>query len=115
MATHRNSIVINLKASTFPGLQKCNSDPSYRVLLFSAGGGTGIQDIAFPHACEIKVNKDDVKANMRGIKNKPGSTRPVDITPLLRLKPTTYNNTVEFIYALTNKVSSADLGACCWV
>ena len=75
-----------------------------RVMVFCAGGNTGTQDIAFPHNSELKVNGGDVKANLRGLKNKTGSTRPVDITDSLRLRPTNYTNTVEFTYALTTKV-----------
>jgi len=73
-------------------------------MIFCAAASTGVQDIAFPHQCEIKVNGGELKANIRGLKGKPGSTRPVDITHLLRLKPSTYSNRLEFMYALTSKV-----------
>ncbi len=59
-------------------------------------------DIAFPYQVEIKVNMDEVKANLRGLKNKPGSTRPADITDLLR-KRAGYENTMTVTYALTHK------------
>ena len=72
-------------------------------MVFCAAGNSGVQDIAFPHNCEIKLNGGEVKANLRGLKGKPGSTKPVDITDLLRLKPNTYNNNLDFIYALTSK------------
>jgi E3 SUMO-protein ligase PIAS1 len=76
-------------------------------MVFGAADGHGPQDIAFPHQSEIKVNGGEVKANLRGLKNKPGSTRPVDITKDLRLNGTvTYANTVEMTYALTTKASS---------
>ncbi len=109
MTQHRNSITIPLRLNIYPELQKCLSDKSFRVLLFCASSNQGAVDIAFPHQCELKVNSGDVKANFRGIKNKPGSTRPVDITDLLRLKPSTYNNNIEFTYALTNKVGFCHL------
>jgi E3 SUMO-protein ligase PIAS1 len=73
-------------------------------MVFCATEGHGRQDIAFPHQSEIKVNGGEVKANLRGLKNKPGSTRPVDITKDLRLKVPTYVNTIEMTYALTTKV-----------
>lgn len=63
-------------------------------------------DISFPHQVEIKVNLDDVKANLRGLKNKPGTTRPADVTQLLRKKGT-YENSLTVTYALTNKVSNS--------
>ena len=61
-------------------------------------------DIAFPHQVELKCNDQEVKGNLRGLKNKPGSTRPADITSLLKRKIPHYNNTVEMVYALTTKV-----------
>ncbi|PHH92555.1 hypothetical protein CDD83_6834 [Cordyceps sp. RAO-2017] len=102
MSQHRNSISIPLKLADHPSLQHCLTDKSYRVLIFCAGDHTGVQDIAFPHQSELKVNGSEIKANLRGLKNKPGSTRPVDITQSLRLKPNQVN-TIEFTYALTNK------------
>src|SRR3954466_948115 len=76
-------------------------------MVFCATDGHGRQDVTFPHQSEIKVNGGDLKANLRGLKNKPGSTRPVDITKELRLNPPTYSNNVEMTYALTNKASGS--------
>jgi E3 SUMO-protein ligase PIAS1 len=61
-------------------------------------------DISFPHQVEIKVNGDELKANLKGLKNKPGSTRPADITDLLRTHPPDYSNKIEMTFALTDKV-----------
>jgi len=61
-------------------------------------------DIAFPHQVELKCNTNDVKANLRGLKNKPGSTRPADITSFIKRKIAGYQNVLEMVYALTNKV-----------
>ncbi|KND91495.1 E3 SUMO-protein ligase pli1 [Tolypocladium ophioglossoides CBS 100239] len=99
---HRNAINISIKLNDNPILLRCVDDKSYRVIVFCAGDPSGVQDVAFPHQSELKVNGGDIKANLRGLKNKPGSTRPVDITHALRLKPQ-YINNVEFTYALTNK------------
>jgi hypothetical protein len=63
-----------------------------------------VQEIAFPYQCELKVNGGEIKANLRGLKNRPGSTRPVDITTSLRLKQSGYTNNVELTYALTQRV-----------
>ncbi len=103
MSNHRNSISIPIKLSSLPALQKCLTDSAMRVMVFCAASNTGPQDVAFPYQCEIKVNGGEVKANLRGLKNKPGSTRPVDITDLLRLKPPSYSNNLDFTYALTSK------------
>ncbi|KAK7403192.1 E3 SUMO-protein ligase pli1 [Neonectria punicea] len=102
MSQHRNSVTVPLKLNDHPALQKCVNDKSYRVMVFCAGDNTGMQDIAFPHQSELRINSGDIKANLRGLKNKPGSTRPVDITSALRLKHN-YTNNLEFTYALTNK------------
>lgn len=104
MAQHRNTITLHLSASNFPALQQCLVDTSNRVMIFCTGEALGTQDIAFPHQSEIRVNGSEIKANLRGLKNKPGSTRPVDITHALRLKPANYLNSVDFTYALTTKV-----------
>lgn len=103
MAQHRNSVTIPLRLSDHPILQRCNDDKSYRIMVFCAGDDSGAQDIAFPHQSELRVNGDEIKANLRGLKNKPGSTRPVDITNSLRLR-SNYMNNIEFTYALTSKV-----------
>ncbi|KAG5929649.1 hypothetical protein E4U53_002406 [Claviceps sorghi] len=102
MAQHRNTVNISIRLCDHPTLQQCINDKSYRVMIFCAGDTSGLQNVAFPHQSELKVNSDEIKANLRGLKNKPGSTRPVDITHALRLKPN-YVNNVEFTYALTNK------------
>ena len=60
-------------------------------------------DISFPTQIEIKVNGNEVRANLRGLKNKPGSTRPADITDLVH-KRTNYENLLTVTYALTSKV-----------
>ncbi|EPE07222.1 miz zinc finger protein [Ophiostoma piceae UAMH 11346] len=103
MTQHRNSISISIRASAYPELQRLATEPTHRIMVFCAGSNQGPQDISFPYQCEIKLNTGEVKANLRGLKNKPGSTRPADITEYLRLKPSTYINTLEFTYALTTK------------
>ncbi|KAI0554229.1 hypothetical protein F4679DRAFT_570615 [Xylaria curta] len=103
MNQHRNTIHLSMRVSEHQTLASLASDKSYRVMLFCAADNASVQDIAFPHQSEIKVNGGDIKANLRGLKGKPGTTRPVDITDSLRLKPTNYNNNVEFTYALTHK------------
>ncbi|KAI0603404.1 PINIT domain-containing protein [Biscogniauxia sp. FL1348] len=103
MSQHRHSIHLTIKVSEYPDLSNCALDKSLRIMVLCAGDNEGVQDIAFPYQSEIKVNGGDVKANLRGLKGKPGSTRPVDITDTLRLKQFNYTNNVEFIYALTQK------------
>ncbi|EAS37223.2 SUMO ligase SizA [Coccidioides immitis RS] len=85
---------------------RLQSEPDLRVMVYCAGDN-GLNhysrsDIAFPHQVELKVNLDDVKINLRGLKNKPGTTRPADITNFIRKKPG-YTNYVSMTYALTQK------------
>ncbi|KAH7051057.1 PINIT domain-containing protein [Macrophomina phaseolina] len=87
---------------------RLKADSSMRVMLFSAADPVlapyAAADIAFPHQLEVRVNGDEVKSNFKGLKNKPGSTRPADITDLVRKIPN-YNNSLQVTYALTQKAS----------
>lgn len=107
MTQHRNTVTIPLRLSDHPIMQRCSDDKSYRIMVFCANDDSGLQDVAFPHQSELRVNGDEIKANLRGLKNKPGSTRPVDVTSALRLR-SNYMNNIEFTYALTNKVSNSN-------
>lgn len=55
----------------------------------------------------MRINGDEVKANYKGLKNKPGSTRPADITDFVRLSPANYRNNLVVTYALTHKAGSS--------
>lgn len=104
MAHHRNTVSAPIRLTDHPDLEKCANSKEYRVMVFCADNLSGPQNITFPHSSEIKVNGGEVRANLRGLKKKPGSTRPVDITEYLRLRGS-YVNNVDFTYALTTKVS----------
>jgi E3 SUMO-protein ligase PIAS1 len=85
------------------------SDPTLRLLLFGAteqplAPFTRL-DIVFPSQIEVRINGDEVKANYKGLKNKPGSTRPADITDVVRKSPANYRNNLVITYALTQKAS----------
>ncbi|KAL1845996.1 E3 SUMO-protein ligase pli1 [Paecilomyces lecythidis] len=87
---------------------KLQNDPNIRVMVYCAAD-TGLNqysksDVAFPHQVELKANLDEVKANLRGLKNRPGSTRPADVTNYIRKKPG-YPNHIVMTYALTQKAS----------
>ncbi|CAR28026.1 hypothetical protein ZYGR_0N05140 [Zygosaccharomyces rouxii] len=80
------------------------SDEKYKVYLFCGmvdpqTGFQSNQPIQFPHPNEIRVNSVQVKDNVRGLKNKPGTAKPADLTPYLR--PPTQQNSLEVIYAFT--------------
>ncbi|KAL8674619.1 MAG: hypothetical protein Q9168_000994 [Polycauliona sp. 1 TL-2023] len=81
------------------------SEPNLRAMIFCASepiSHFSKVDVSFPHQVEIKVNLDEVKANLKGLKNRAGSTRPADITNLLR-KRAHYDNSMTLTYALTHK------------
>ncbi|KAF3388280.1 E3 SUMO-protein ligase pli1 [Talaromyces pinophilus] len=86
--------------------QRLQEDPNLRVMVFCAADSGLNQfsksDIAFPYQVELKANLDEVKANLRGLKNRPGSTRPADITSYIR-KRAGYTNLVAMTFALTQK------------
>jgi hypothetical protein len=109
MQTHRQTVSVYIRANDHPILQRFVNEPTWRIKVFCAASNTGPQDICFPYQSELKVNGGEVKANLRGLKNKPGSTRPADITSYLRLRPATYANNVEFVYALTSKVDASSV------
>lgn len=114
MQQHRHTVKTTLKVSDHPILSRALNDSTLRVMVFCAGDTQSRQDISFPHQSEIKVNSGEVKANLRGLKNKPGSTRPVDITKDLRLNLPHYTNSVEMTYALTSKVDGNVPHVCCF-
>ena len=103
MEQHRATVTFHFKAPDDLWLQRTLTEPTLKVMVLCAANNTGMQDICFPHQSELKVNGDDVKANLRGLKNKPGSTRPVDITHALRLNKPAASNQVDFTYALTRQ------------
>lgn len=89
-----------------PMIDRLRNDKSMKVMLFCAvdvPGPSIASDIAFPAQIELKVNGEPFTGNLRGIKKKPGTTKPADITELLRKLPT-YNNSVSLTYAATDKV-----------
>lgn len=95
-------LIINLRADI---AERLSADHSTRAMIYSASDPVSPfskVDIEFPYQLEIKINQDEVKANFRGLKNKPGTTRPVDITTMLRAKPG-YDNHMVVTYALTKK------------
>lgn len=88
-------------------VEHINADSRYRVMLYGAvDSGMGPYarcEVTFPHQIEVKVNGEEVKANYKGLKNKIGSVRPVDITNFVRKAPE-YANRISVTYALTTKV-----------
>ncbi|KAF7171269.1 hypothetical protein CNMCM5623_003639 [Aspergillus felis] len=61
---------------------RLQADPNLRVMVYCAADSGLNQytksDIAFPHQVELKANLDEVKANLKGLKNKPVKNRAED-------------------------------------
>ncbi|KAH9873009.1 hypothetical protein J1614_005405 [Plenodomus biglobosus] len=104
--SHRQSVTRTLIPNEHAAA-RLKSDKSLRLLLFSALeqplAPYARLDITFPSQIEVRINSDEVKANYKGLKNKPGSTRPADITEFVRLTPANHRNSLVITYALTQK------------
>ncbi|PWW80348.1 hypothetical protein C7212DRAFT_171476 [Tuber magnatum] len=107
MTANRHSVHASV-VLTAPQIQQISTDKSYRCMVYCAAvdgitAYTKDTDIAFPHQVELRVNDAQISGlNLRGLKNRPGSTRPADITDHLNKKPG-HRNQVTLTYALTQK------------
>ena len=86
--------------------EQLRKEPQYRILLY-CGEYQSISPysqahVSFPNQIELKVNDMEVKSNFKGLKNKPGSTKPADITSSIK-KFHGHPNTIHLTYALTTK------------
>ena len=105
MPQNRHTVRANLTLSPDQA-QRIKNDRSLRLLLY-CGLTQGMSphqtvEVAFPNQLEVKINDDDIRANFKGLKNKPGSTKPADITDRVRKSPG-YHNHLIITYALTTK------------
>ncbi|KAK9455765.1 PINIT domain-containing protein [Dipodascopsis uninucleata] len=84
-------------------IERLRDDPSYRVYLLGAATDDTFRQAAiqFPQHFEVRVNNKPVQANFRGLKNKPGTVKPADITDYT-VKDANIRNAVEVTYAFTN-------------
>lgn len=82
-------------------VSRLTSDSTYRVFLLSAQSDDIYRQatIQFPQSIEIRVNSKVVPVNVRGLKNKPGTAKPADLTDHIRKDMST--NVVEVVYAFT--------------
>jgi E3 SUMO-protein ligase PIAS1 len=111
MSVHRNVVntTVSLNEVEVHQLSKLKN---YRAMIYCAVveplmGYTSDTDIAFPHQVELRVNQQLIGGlNLRGLKNKPGSTRPADITDKLNLREN-FRNEISLTYAQTQKVCLA--------
>ncbi|CCF57522.1 hypothetical protein KAFR_0C05310 [Kazachstania africana CBS 2517] len=62
-------------------------------------GSRGKSFIQFPIPNEMLFNGTKMNDNVKGLKNKPGTAKPANLTPYMR--PSNLTNTLELIYAFT--------------
>ncbi|KAI4142195.1 MAG: hypothetical protein LQ340_007418, partial [Diploschistes diacapsis] len=109
----RGNIELKIKLPPEVALRFTKDNPvreQSRIMVFCAAEpvSTFVKlDVSFPNQVELRVNGTEVRANLRGLKNRPGSTRPADITDLIR-KSASYENSLVITYALTNKHNPAE-------
>ncbi|CAB4251860.1 similar to Saccharomyces cerevisiae YDR409W SIZ1 SUMO/Smt3 ligase that promotes the attachment of sumo to proteins [Maudiozyma barnettii] len=84
----------------------------YKLFLFchevTAYKRKGPEEIKFPFLNEISMNGKKITDNVRGIKNKPGTAKPADLTNFISDNG---SNVVEILYAQTSK----DFKATCYL
>ncbi|KAK9493681.1 PINIT domain-containing protein [Lipomyces doorenjongii] len=99
---HRSSFTMTFRF-TQSQLDKMR-DNTYRIYLLSALSEDAYRQatVQFPQSMEIRVNGKVVQANLRGLKNKPGTAKPADLTDYIA-KDTMTRNMVEVIYAYTRQ------------
>ncbi|KAF2226681.1 putative SUMO ligase SizA [Elsinoe ampelina] len=86
---------------------RLREDSSLKVMMYCTSssilGQYELCDIAFPSQMDVRVNSDEVRHNFKGLKNKPGTTKPADLTPYLRKNIPRFHNQMQINYALTSK------------
>ena len=112
--THRSAIASETARNTVTALLQKPSDISVgknaKVMIFCTGDPpTSHQraEISFPSQVEVKVDGVELRANFRGLKNRPGSTQPADVTDLVKRNPKSQIQ-ITVSYALTNRVRSLE-------
>ncbi|ODQ81827.1 hypothetical protein BABINDRAFT_11908 [Babjeviella inositovora NRRL Y-12698] len=75
--------------------------PHVQLLAFCAARVAGAPHalLQFPHPLELHLNGELIKDNVKGIKNRPGTSRPANLTPYYRAAP--FTNVFEMVYAFT--------------
>ncbi|KAI9661975.1 MAG: SUMO ligase siz1 [Alyxoria varia] len=95
-------------------VNRFKNEPNLRILLYcTADINTGFfarpPEIGFPTQVELRVNDEHFTGNLRGIKKKPGTTRPADITGLVRKNVPGHTNIISITYAATEKFNFEQL------
>ncbi|KAG9070111.1 SUMO ligase siz1 [Linnemannia hyalina] len=102
----RNESVLTFKLRISSSLsQQLMSNPQYSIMVFCASKETPTSQqmlMEFPDDCYIRVNNQTLDWRPRGVKNKPGTFTPVDITRFCLLQESSVNH-VELRYSNASK------------
>lgn len=99
------TIRFNLSSEDFSLMQQ---DQRYKLYLFSGmlhpqgfvhHNTPNLEDIQFPSPYELRMNQQVIKDNIKGLKNKRGTSKPANLTPYLDKNNGT--NVMELYYACT--------------
>ncbi|EIM92535.1 uncharacterized protein STEHIDRAFT_136385 [Stereum hirsutum FP-91666 SS1] len=95
--TLTNEQVEKLKSTSSPHQLRlyCTSSSYYAPASFRATSGPC--PIEFPPTCEVRVNGTQITANMKGLKKKPGTAPPADLTKFTRMQAGVPSK-VEMVY-----------------
>lgn len=106
MTSNRNTATAAFSLSS-SNMERLRTDASLRIMLYcmvDPGHTAYPQDIAFPNQVDLRVNENQFSGNLRGIKKKPGTTRPADITDITTRRSKDSMNVVSVTYAATDRV-----------
>ncbi|KAF9156822.1 SUMO ligase siz1 [Linnemannia schmuckeri] len=93
------------------------SNPHYSIMVFCASNDIPTSQrmlMEFPDDCYICVNKRTLDWRPHGVKNKPGTFTPVDITRFCHLQESGINH-VELRYSSASKIFHASLHLVCLI
>lgn len=105
MPSHRHTVSIQVTLSDHI-CERLRADTNLRIMLYCTApspiGRYELSEISFPNSIEVRMNQEAVPSNYRGLKNKPGTTKPADLTNFVR-KQGRYPNVLNINYAQTQK------------
>lgn len=99
---NKNRTVRSVKFDLSPQELQVALGPNRRFLLFCGIPGVSPTQrvyLLYPNPVEIHVNNTQIKLNLRGIKGKPETVSPVDLTDLLRPR----GNSLDVVYINTTE------------
>lgn len=104
MKTNRHTVAFEIRLSDAQVQRLKSSNVAIMLYCAAEASYTHANHISFPPQIEVKINGDQLQANLRGLKKKSGTTRPADLTSMIRKLPG-YPNMVSITYAATDSVS----------